>query len=703
MLQQLTDRVFTQRTVFGGFLPLPKALLACLVDADGGRGRGEISRPGVGTPAPKIAGASGGGNSWRRGNSGSPGATPAAKPRHAFGLSSGVKSSAAGKLASSSAAGAAASPLVRVSRPAYAMLRRAHSLFYLVTATANLSSGQGTGAWAVAGGASALHAGLPAFELPADVLCGDARVRATAVAGRWRAAVSQTASAAPGALSAPATHAADAQAAAAAAGRARGSKWGGGSSGSRYADSAGASDSFIPAGSGIGAGASGISAGGGGSDSQTTDHWQLYRLSSGESWPNSGLYSPALLQTFRKLDFAPYACNGTTRVLPSLAHFRLLEAAHLFRAQVDCVGVFGMLLPELPAADALAVVPEATGSVSHLGFGDALAAVVALPAPTSTDESKSPAQTTPPLLAGLQLLPYAALLTGVPLDVWSDALGLSATVSPTPSAAVTFAACVGAPASAALRCQVDPSTGVEVIELLSSADSDVEAAVAAEATAKMSTQSLQQLAVPPASSRESAIQPSSSSEQCAASVYLALSTLPSEADPTSAPSSAAALADDLCGPLPPADLVGAASLRLVLRICAGAALSSLKSSTVALPPTASVASGLSLITDSGPALLAAYRVSLAAAVTQLWHATPSGTSGHARPLTRHPWMHQLTAPSLFTALLWEAVDPLERSRRYVHTLPFLAQVRYVHTLPFLAQVRDAHSTWRCCVLRTVAP
>lgn len=345
MLQQLTERVFKQRTVLGGPLPLAKCVLACLPEHGAGLGADA-----AGSSAHQRYG---------RASPGAPAVTPAKKlPRQHFGLvssSAGAKRTGALSAAKASAAVGgggqlSASPLVRVSRDAYAMLRRAHCLYYIATATSNLSSGQGTGAWTIAGGAATLHAGLPdvagdglgALIVPINgavtaskssllALSAERIACIAAAVARWRGRspleVSSALNSATGDTAA---------AAAAASGRPRGSKWNTSSSGSRYADSAGASDSFIPAGAGVGAGAVSLARDDGGG---AAEHWRLYRLSSGESWPNGGLYSPALLQTFRKLDFAPYSCNAVTRVVPSIAHFRLLEAAHLFRAQVRDGGV----------------------------------------------------------------------------------------------------------------------------------------------------------------------------------------------------------------------------------------------------------------------------------------------------------------------------------------------------------------------------
>lgn len=234
--------------------------------------------------------------------------------------------------------------------------------------------------------------------------------------------------------------------------------------------------------------------------------------------------------------------------------------------------------------------------------------------------------------------------------MWEEALGLKRS----PPASITTSADPKTDV-VATRSLVDPSTGAEVIELMSSADSDVDMVVAsAEATTSAPATTVVSQA------------PLSFLEQCVSSLHLALTSLL----PVPGDGEASAIVDDLCGPMPPADVVGAASLRVIMRICGSAAVAALANGAHASLSPVSSADAQGLLA-AGPAMLVAYRASLAVSVTQLWHACNPGPA-----LTAHAWLHQLTAPSLLTALLWEAIDPLERGRRYEHTLPLLYQVSW---------------------------
>ena len=359
-----------------------------------------------------------------------------------------------------------------------------------------------------------------------------------------------------------------------------------------------------------------------------------------------------------------------------------------------------MLIPEADASTvAAAQVSDAQGCQTHLCFVTSDLAQTLPPyarAPKSADTL--PAAVVSPYLAGLQLLPYAALLAGIPMGAWEEALDLVPPPAPLGDATVPGTA-PALPARSPFTSVFDPAVGHEVIDLMSSADdSDIEVVIAASK--------------PAAVRQEPSTSPSGNTlfvKQCVVSLYLATASLPVDgciipegrsSSRVPAATTAAALADDLCGPLPPANLVGVGGLRLILRICGAAAISVLSSTQQSagsrgpvssdpsqpakyscLPPALFPATrvGAAAILAAAPALLVTYRVSLAVALTQLWHAFVSDDfvmhASAGTSLTAHPWLHQLSAPSLLTSLLWEAVDPLERSKHYAHTLPFLSQVR----------------------------
>jgi hypothetical protein len=88
------------------------------------------------------------------------------------------------------------------------------------------------------------------------------------------------------------------------------------------------------------------------------------------------------------------------------------------------------------------------------------------------------------------------------------------------------------------------------------------------------------------------------------------------------------------------------------------------------------------IFSSSPALLVAYRASLCLALhtvsrNLLSTSTSSGSSLRTllgTSLDNHSFLHQFSAGSLYSTILWEAIDPLERSKNYLLATLFLSQL-----------------------------
>lgn len=250
-----------------------------------------------------------------------------------------------------------------------------------------------------------------------------------------------SASSASGGAAASSSAAAPAPAAQAAAPAVSFSKWGPGS-GSKYADLVSSTDSFLPPGAGAGAGSFG-SYGSASSSSSSA---------AGALGIGGGLYSPGLLQIFRKIDFSPYQTNGSAPIFSTRADLRMFELAHVFRAQADCTGVFGLILQlQAPTSGA----DGASGAAAASGDGSvtsALAPSARTPAATSHSTAKSSNATaaTPrvsptssmAVAAVSPAVPYAGTLAATNLSIYSTVVQAGTataveTYSPAPSAAPT--------------------------------------------------------------------------------------------------------------------------------------------------------------------------------------------------------------------------------------------------------------------------
>jgi hypothetical protein len=76
------------------------------------------------------------------------------------------------------------------------------------------------------------------------------------------------------------------------------------------------------------------------------------------------------------------------------------------------------------------------------------------------------------------------------------------------------------------------------------------------------------------------------------------------------------------------------------------------------------------IFSSSPSLLVAYRASLCLALHTV------STNVLTSSIDRHPFLHQFSPGSLYSTILWEAIDPLERSKQYPLAVLFLSQLTY---------------------------
>ena len=141
------------------------------------------------------------------------------------------------------------------------------------------------------------------------------------------------------------------------------------------------------------------------------------------------------------------------------------------------------------------------------------------------------------------------------------------------------------------------------------------------------------------------------------------------------------------GPMVPQDAVGARSLYGILLECTKTP-NMMNRILSAIPlhltyPNEEIAENI--YTAPVP-LLTLYRASLCLAMQAHMVNSTTGLSDYTSytsnmehndettPLSAHPWLHQLCPGSLYATLVWEGIDPLERSRMYVHTIPYLVQL-----------------------------
>ena len=668
MLALLRSRVLTTRTMFGGYLPLGTAVRRALMITDTRLDAfGDEATAHFGSPGGSAAAAS------RKGRD-SVSAAPSPKATHEneqiF--------------------------VVRINPVFIVAARVALSVFYLTTATASLSSGHGTGTWS---------ARVDATRDDADAI-GVITQSPPVPPSRY---VAHAQSASQGGSMNDGVPAATDGSRAWGSSRGNGAVLRGGSlpkgvaaSGSKYADTSASSDSFLQGTRGSG----GLGAADGVGARMSAD-------------------APGLLHIFRMLDFVPYTPNAVACIFTAecgAAALRMQEAAHAFREQVDATGIFGAAAPPV-AGTATELLSGETARVVHLHIGELFqpgSRRAGSPGRSrSSAQPPSPRTNAPaasvvgvevpiPPLAGLQLIPYAAILLGVTLDAWRQAFA-HPNVDTLGSSVHDVALSVRA---------------ADVVDLVSTDEEDTSVP-----THVLS--SLQQLP-----------QPGSIPPQSAAATRRLVALAIKAASPDAARAGHLGL---LASGLVPLPLVGVVPLAVVIR---SVAASMLLESTVEQPMepqrTSSVeqrnnstsaivwrtveAGGVDADTavaihDAPPVVLAALRASLCASLAHVFDSCAqdsggvairrksdvtedlaiSGSnmeySGHVtnvlvdsplaeaalsastRCLPCHPWLHQLSSAAMFTTLVWEAVDPLERGRRYVSTLPLLLQLVSMPYMP----------------------
>jgi len=319
----------------------------------------------------------------------------AARQRGVFGAELPIASAVADALQGGRGGATDLPPAVRIARPTSELMRRAHALYYLATATAHLSSGGGTGCWPVAPTADGVaeltptRAAPPATaSLPID-LCGDSDGDDV---GGGAPSTTPTAT--------PAPHRAAAAAArlpATAAGTPSKKAWATGS-GSRYADPAAARDSYLAA--------AVAGAGGGG-------------LAAMQSLPTGTGPSPGLMALFHKWDFGVGATNQATPAVRTRGDMVLLEATHALRAAVTATGALASPAVFADSENGAPLpLPRDSTPVHCYREGGVTASTQALPLPLADGAGSLP------WLAGLDWLPYLPLLlaeapTAADMRVWA--------------------------------------------------------------------------------------------------------------------------------------------------------------------------------------------------------------------------------------------------------------------------------------------
>jgi hypothetical protein len=368
--------------------------------------------------------------------------------------------------------------------------------------------------------------------------------------------------------------------------------------GSKYADTAAAMDTpFIPAGAGAGTGSLGV-------------NWETAMpISSRHFTPP--LFSPALLQTFKKILFAPITVSLSTALFPSRPLFLLLEAVHAFRAQVDTKAVLA-LVPSGPgtAADKHADKDKETestakpktirstrkeektahlqlerlvksspcsavgGEVSPSALSSSLLFADAIEEDTSSNVSTDVSSYELPPMSGFDLLPYAPLLVGLSITEWFDCV---LTRQP----------------QRLLRCSKEAYSAALALTAYQWTDDEYFAAPAIEA-------------------------------------------------------------------------VGAFSLAAICKLCGPFLLEQHDILAEIIPaPSPKIAQALS---QAHPVVLVAYRTSVLLSMSLAFEQVKSPR------VVEQPWLRQLTASAILSTLLWESIDPLERGGLYEHTIPFLCQL-----------------------------
>ena len=542
------------------------------------------------------------------------------------------------------------------------------------------------------------------------------------------------------------------------------SAWASSGSGSKYADATAVSDSFVPAGAGLAVApatrgapkayqrSTGVASGGA---SAIKEAGALSAISAGGAMSTGALFSPALLQIFRRLRFTPVVASAAAAhpVFASRRSLLAFEAVHLFRSQADFSAVFShpaslaaipVPLGSAPAANAAVQSEPALAPVS-VHTPASVPAAIALG--SSRDESvilvsddeqpmnypvrptvtrggsrvgarNSPraATATPVVAAATRAAAATTAAEGMATaaaskEVAGTRAAAAASVSPFCSSGYSrvdslhlrmLARYVGGGGGGSRKNSPLPGTLTPLapplaagLQLLLFAPLLIGATTLCAWEEAVSTPLAQAIAAhtPPAVALHGALAAVLRLTDAVCSA--AVSSTGAESRSSASNSSADVnVASRLWSPRCLAVDVGAAPLALMLATALPPLLAALRSGAAASGDPLASALAVAVSADevlatssSAPAASRTLRARMRAWAIGVTACAPAPLCvawraslclALARSLRergeRHPWLHQLCAGSLAAALLWEAVDPLERGRLHAHTLPLLRQL-----------------------------